>query len=82
MRNDIDWMRESWVVKLAGLGTEFIMRYESEASGWPPGWTVDCERELVSGKKIMILDFCISLVGLPDKIPQTGWFKQEDFLKD
>lgn len=81
MRNDIDWMRESWVVKLAGLGTEFIMRYESEASGWPPGWTVDCERELVSGKKIMILDFCISLVGLPDKIPQTGWFKQ-DFLKD
>ena len=81
MRNDIDWMRESWVVKLAGLGTEFIMRYESEASGWPPGWTVDCERELVSGKKIMILDFCISLVGLPDKIPQTGWFEQ-DFLKD
>ena len=57
------------MVKLTGLGTEFFMRYEGEASGWPSGWIVDCERELVSGKKIMILDFCISLVGLPEQNP-------------
>ena len=55
MRNDIDWMRESWVVKLTGLGTEFFMRYVGEASGWPSGWIVDCERELVSGKKFRFL---------------------------